>query len=117
MAMVTTDEVVKKARELGELISQHAATVQYRAALEKLEQDQAAQRLMNDLNRKLEEIEQKEQSGRPIEVEDKRTVESLRRQVIRHPLLSELQMAQLDYVDLMRKVEVLLGGGERGGSR
>jgi cell fate (sporulation/competence/biofilm development) regulator YlbF (YheA/YmcA/DUF963 family) len=111
MAMVTTDDVLNKARELGELITRHEATRKYQAALEKLRQDEAAQRLLNDLNRKFEEIEQKEQSGRPIEVEDKRTAESLRQQVARHPLLCELQMAQLDYVDLMRKIDALLGGG------
>lgn len=110
--MVTTDDVLKKARELGGLISRHEATARYRTALAKLEQNQEAQRLLNDLNRKLMEIEQKEQSGQPIEVDDKRTVESLRRQVVRHPLLGELQMAQLDYVDLMRKVDGMLAGDE-----
>jgi cell fate (sporulation/competence/biofilm development) regulator YlbF (YheA/YmcA/DUF963 family) len=115
--MAMTDDVVKKARELGALISQHEATRKYRAALEKLRQDQEAQRLLNDLNRKLEEIEQKEQSGRPIEVGDKRTAESLRGQVARHPLLCELQVAQLDYVDLMRKVDGVLSSEAGGGGR
>lgn len=103
--MATTDDVLKRAAELGRLIGEHEAARKLKAAADKLEADVEAQRILNDFSRKLAEIEEKEQTGKPIEVEDKRAVETLRRQVVKHPVLREFQAAQFEYVNLMRKVD------------
>lgn len=108
--MATTDEIMKQAAALGRLIAEHKAAKQFKTLMAKLEADVEAQRILNDFGRKLAEIEEKEQTGRPIEVDDKRAVEALRRQVVKHPLLREFQMAQFEYVDLMRKVDEALNG-------
>ena len=61
-------------------------------------------------------IAEKEARQQPIEVEDKRKLEQLHQKVIEHPLLRDLQVVQMDYLDLMRKVdEALRGGGEEVG--
>lgn len=67
--------------------------------------------MLNDYNRLLQALAQKEAGGRPIEVEDKRKLEQLQGAVVRNPVLRDLQVAQMDYVDLLRQVDELIQGG------
>jgi hypothetical protein len=43
-------------------------------------------------------------------VEDKRQLERLQKAVVMNPTLRELQMVQMDYVDLMRRVDEAMAG-------
>ncbi|MEE9211368.1 MAG: YlbF family regulator [Phycisphaeraceae bacterium] len=108
--MATTQDIQNAARELGKLIATHEAAVKFEATLKKLDADIEAQRVLNDYNRHLTMIAQKEQNSAPIEVEDKRKLEQLHNQVVQNPLLREFQVAQMDYVDLMRGVEEAMAG-------
>lgn len=103
--MATTQEILDAARKLGELIASHEATERYRETIENLQDDTEAQRVLTDLNRHISTIAEKEQKHQPVEVEDKQKLEQLQKAVIRHPLLQKFQMAQMDYVDLLRKVD------------
>ena len=107
--MTSTQDVLDAARQLGALIGQHPATQTLDGLLERLDGDTDAQRLMTDLNRHRETLAQKQAQGQPIEVDDKRKLETLQQGVAAHALLGELQMAQMDYVDLMRKVDQEIG--------
>ncbi len=108
--MSTTQDILDAARKLGEMISQHDAAQKLESALTKLQDDQDAQKALNDYNRCLQTIAEKEAAGQPIEVEDKRQLESLQAEVIRSPVLRDFQVAQMDYVDLMRKVDEAMAG-------
>ena len=112
--MATTQEIVKAATELGKLIAGHPAAQRFESVAQKLQQDTAAQRVLTDFNRMADKIAQKEAAGQPIEVDDKRQLERLRGELIRNSLLQELQMAQMDYLDLMRQVDEVIGGHEPG---
>lgn len=114
--MSTTDDVLKKARELGDLIAGHPATKKLEGVLQNLQGDTDAQRALNDYNRHLQALAEKEQSGRPIEVEDKRKLEQLQGAVVRNPVLRDFQMAQMDYLDLMRQVDEATQGASAGGA-
>lgn len=103
--MSTTEEILTKARELGDLIAAHPATKKMEELTKKLESDTDAQRAMTDYNRQLQTVAEKEQAGQPIEVEDKRKLESLQMAVIKNPLLRDLQVVQMDYLDLLRRVD------------
>ena len=102
--MPTTDEILDAARKLGGQIAQHPAAQRLEAVIKRLEDDREAQRLLADNQRHMATLMQKEQSGRPIEVEDKRKLEQLQSALAAHPTLGELQMAQMDSLALMRKV-------------
>ena len=102
--MAETQQVIDQARRLGELIASHPAAQKLRSASERLEADTDAQRTLADYRRYAEQIHEKQQKQQPIEPEEKRKLEELHRSVIHNPLLSELQMAQMDYADLMRQV-------------
>ena len=103
--MATTQEIVAAARELGKLIETHEAAKKFAQALEKLEADVEARRVMDDFNRQLAAIAEKEQSGKPIEVEDKHKLQELQNKITRNPLVQQFQLAQMDYLDLLRKVD------------
>lgn len=111
--MATTEEIMASARELGKLIAQHPAAKKFEDTLRKLQADVEAQRVLNDYNRLLQKLGEKEQSGQPIEVADKQQLEKLQTGVIRNPTLRDFQIVQMDYLDLMRKVDDALtpGGG------
>lgn len=103
MADIAT--IIKQADELGRLIAQHDATRRYDQAIQALEKDTDAQRALTDLNRHIEMLAEKESQGKPIEVADKRKLESLQSAVIASKTLRDVQVAQMDYVDLMRQVD------------
>lgn len=103
--MATTQEILAAAADLGKLIQTHAAAIKFEQVVKQLQDDIEAQRLMTDLNRHIEKLGQKEAQGQPIEVSDKKTLDELQQKVIRHPLLSQFQMVQMDYLDLMRQVD------------
>lgn len=103
--MPDTAAVLSAAQNLGDLIAQHPATQKLEDLLKQLDQDTDAQRLMNDLNRHRQSMSEKQTKGEPIEVEDKRKLESFQQGVTGNAILRDLQMAQMDYVDLMRKVD------------
>lgn len=109
--MATTQEILTAAADLGKLIASHPAAVKFEETVNKLQSDLEAQRLMTDLNRHMEKLGEKESKGQPIEVSDKKTLEELQHKVMRHPLLSQFQMVQMDYLDLMRQVDQIISGG------
>jgi len=125
--MPTTDEIMDKAKALGEEIAEHEAAKAFIDSLSRLEKDTEAQRAVTDLNRYIGTLSQKQQAGSPIEVEDKRKLEELQTAVVMHPVLRAFQTAQVEYVDLLRKVDEAMigqtnlpepdmsGGGDAGG--
>lgn len=108
--MPTTDDILTKARELGGLIAAHDAAVKLAATMDRLQKDTDAQRAVNDLNRHYDAVARKQAEGKPIEVEDKRKLETLQLAVAKNPVLRDLQTHQMDYVDLLRQVDDAIQG-------
>lgn len=108
--MATTQEILAAAKELGKLIATHESSVQFEQTLRKLEADIEAQRLMNDYNRHMTGLAEKEAAGKPIEIADKRQLEKLQAGIARNATLREFQMKQMDYLDLMRRVDEAMAG-------
>ena len=103
--MPSTDDVLKAARELGDLVSETDVAEKYRASIARLDKDTDAQRAVADLNRFIMSLAQKQQAGQPIEVAEKQQLETLQTAVVMHPTLRSFQQAQVDFVDLLRKVD------------
>jgi cell fate (sporulation/competence/biofilm development) regulator YlbF (YheA/YmcA/DUF963 family) len=114
--MATTQEILSAAEKVGKLIASHDTARKLEAAMGRLQADVDAQRVLNDYNRHLQKLGEKEQAGQPIEVAEKQQLEKLQNAVIRNAILRDFQMAQMDYLDLMRKVdEAMAGQGEQAG--
>lgn len=103
--MATTQEIISAATALGRQIGTHDATRKFEAGVAKLRDDVDAQRALNDFNRHMNKLAEKEGAGQPIEVEDKRRLEQLQSTLIANEVVRTFQMGQMDYLDLMRKVD------------
>ena len=106
--MAATDDILRQARELGKLIADHEAARQLTEALDSLQKDTAAQRALTDFDRHVQSLGEKQAAGKPIEVEDKRKLETLQLAVARNPLLRDLQVRQMDYLDLLQQVDAAM---------
>lgn len=110
----TTADILAAADQLGRLIAKHPAVEKLTALLKQLEDDTDAKRLLTDLDRHSQSLAEKEAKGSAIEVSDKHKLRDLQQAVAMNPLLGQFQMAQMDYVDLMRKVDEKLAAGTPG---
>ncbi len=108
--MATDEQIMKSAAELGEMLGEHPKVSRLESAISKLKGDTEAQRALNDLNRHLQAIGEKEMAGQPIEVSDKRRIQELQTAVVHNLVLREFQLAQMDYVDLVRRLDDAMYG-------
>ena len=106
--MVDTQDIEKAAKDLGAMIADHEAAKKMQEASKQFDADQDTQRLLNDYQREAEKVARKQQNNEPIEVAEKRRLQELQDQVIANPLVSKLQIAQMDYLDLMRRVQQII---------
>jgi len=98
------DEVLSLAHQLGEAISRHPRYVKLREADVRVRADKTATDALDAYNRAAEELGRKEQSGRPIEVEDKRRLRSLQETVAANETVKAFMVSQADYAEMMRKM-------------
>lgn len=108
--MASDEKLIKAAQELGTQLGENPKAVRLEAVVRKLREDTQAQRALNDLNRHLNAVAQKEMSGQPIEVADKQRLRDLQNTVVHNLVLREFQLAQMDYVDLVRKLDEAMYG-------
>lgn len=116
--MANETDIIDQATKLGELIAEHEATKKLESAAKAFEADVASQRALTDYQRFAQSLQQKAQSGGAIEVEDKQKLDSLQQAVITNPLLANMQRAEMDYLDLLRKVDgaIVAAGGAAAGA-
>ena len=108
--MASEQDILEQAAKLGELIAEHDASKQLEAAAKAFDADVTSQRAMTDYQRHAQSLQQKAAQGAPIEVEDKRKLEELQQAVVTNPLLANMQRAEMDYTDLLRKVDAAIVG-------
>ena len=110
ITMASTQEILSKADEIGKMVGEHETSKRLEAAMKLLQNDLESQRMLSDFNRTLQALAQKEAAGKPIEVEDKRKLETLQSHIVRNPTLRQFQTAQMDYLDLLRKIDERING-------
>src|SRR5215210_2052196 len=101
---VDTDQIVQEAEKLGQLVAQHPAVARYKQAQRAVAEDPEAGRLLADFDRQLETLGRQEQSGMPVTDAQRMGLESLQSRIISHIKIKALNMAQVEFVDLLRKV-------------
>lgn len=112
--MATKQEIIDAATKLGKLIADHTVGQKLEAAITKLESDLEAQRTMTDYQRVIQALGEKEAAGKPIEVEEKQKLQTLQNAVIHNLTLQQFQIAQMDYLDLMREVDQVISAQSTG---
>jgi cell fate (sporulation/competence/biofilm development) regulator YlbF (YheA/YmcA/DUF963 family) len=101
---VDTQQIMEAADKLGQLAAQHPAVDKYKQAQKTIAEDPDAARLMNDFNRQIMALSRQEEAGMPVTDAQRHQLESLQVQLASHIKVKALSMAQVEFVDLMRKI-------------
>jgi len=97
-------QILDAAEKLGQLVASHPVIDRFKQAQKALGEDADATRLLNDFNRQLMNLARQEESGMPVTDAQRRTLEGLQGQLAANLKVKALNLAQVEYVDLMRKV-------------
>jgi len=116
---VDTDQIMQEAEKLGQLVAQHPAVARYKQAQRAVAEDPEAGRLLADFDRQLETLGRQEQSGMPVTDAQRMQLESLQSRIISHIKIKALNLAQTEFVDLLRRItqtiqRPLAGGAANG---
>lgn len=101
---VDTQQILDEASKLGELVKQHPAVARYKEARKAVEQDPDANRLMAEFDRQIETLGRQQASGMPVTDAQQQALESLQSRIVSHLKIKALNLAQVDFVDLLRKI-------------
>jgi cell fate (sporulation/competence/biofilm development) regulator YlbF (YheA/YmcA/DUF963 family) len=101
---VDTQQIMDEAEKLGKIVAQHPAVARYKQAQKAVADDAEATRLLADMERQIEALARQEQSGLPITDAQRQALESSQNRVVSHLKIKNWNMAQVDFVDLLRKI-------------
>jgi cell fate (sporulation/competence/biofilm development) regulator YlbF (YheA/YmcA/DUF963 family) len=116
---VDTQEIMDAAEKLSQLVVQHPAVAKYRQAQKSVADDPDASRLMGEFDKQLETLLRQEQSGMAATDAQRKQLEALQMQIASHIKIKALNMAQVEFVDLLRKINQTIQrplGAEAGGA-
>ena len=104
MADESMDQILDQAWQLGHLIQKHPYYQRLRDADAAVRDDPEATKALEAYNQAATAIEDKEQKGQPVEVDEKQQLEQLRDQVVASEPIKAFSQAQSNYADLMRRM-------------
>ena len=101
---VDTQQIMDEAEKLGRLVAQHPAIENYRKAQRAIAEDSEASRSLAEFDRQLESLARQEQSGMGITDAQRQQLESLQSRIVSNIKVKALNIAQVEFMDLLRKV-------------
>ncbi|HWE96179.1 MAG TPA: YlbF family regulator [Tepidisphaeraceae bacterium] len=101
---VDTTQIMDEATKLGLLVAQHPAVARYKQAREAVDKDPEATRMLADLDRQIENLTRQQQAGLPVTDAQQQQLEALQNRIVSQLKIKNLNLAQVDFVDLLRKV-------------
>ena len=101
---VDTDQIMQEAEKLGQLVAQHPAVARYKQAQKAVEDDPEAGRLMAEFNRAMDTLERQMQAGLNVTDAQRQSIEALQGRIISHLKIKALNLAQVEFVDLLRRI-------------
>ncbi len=115
-------EIMSAAEKLGQLVAHHPSIEKYKQAQRAVAEDPDASRLMAEFGRQIETLSRQEQSGVRVTDAQRQQLESLQTQISSHLKVKSLNLAEVDFTDLLRRVSQTwqrplgeaLGGARRG---
>jgi cell fate (sporulation/competence/biofilm development) regulator YlbF (YheA/YmcA/DUF963 family) len=96
--------IIELANRLGRAISESPATVALREARKAMDAEENVSQLLTDFREHSEKVESLARENKPIEVEDKHRLQELQQKLMASEAFKQFTAAQVEYVDLMRKV-------------
>jgi len=101
-------DCIELATRLGKAIADSPQAAALRAARDVLNARPEIAAMLQDYHQQAEKVAKLEEEQQPVEVEDKHKLQSLNDQLVSSDAFKQFQAAQVDYVDLMRKVDEAL---------
>ena len=101
---VDQQEIFQAAEKLGQLVAQHPSVEKYKQAQKLVADDPEASRLLADFDKQIETLGRQEQSGMHVTDAQRMALESLQNKIVSHLKIKALNLAQVDFMDLLRKV-------------
>src|SRR5205823_1673094 len=86
------------------------AIERYKQAQKAVSEDPDAARAMLDFERQLETLSRQEQSGMPITDAQRQQLENIQSRIVSNIKVKALNMAQVEFIDLLRKVNESIQG-------
>ncbi len=102
--MPEIEDLLAKARTLGEALAAHPSVQAYYATQRAMRADQAAQGLLQAYQTHTTRMHELEAGRQPVEVADKQKLRELEAQMAGNAALKALMRAQADYIDVMNRV-------------
>lgn len=97
-------DIVSHAEKLGQLVADHPAVAKYRQAQKAVTDDSDARGLFADFNRMIEALARQEQQGMSISDAQRLSLESLQGKLASNIKVKALNLAQMEFMDVLRKV-------------
>ena len=102
------EAIIEQAERLGKSIADSRQAQAFRAAQEQFDKDPDALELYKDYQEQSQKLAALEAENKPIEVDDKHKLEQLRAKLLANETFKKLSAAQVDYVDMMRRVNTAM---------
>jgi cell fate (sporulation/competence/biofilm development) regulator YlbF (YheA/YmcA/DUF963 family) len=96
--------VIEMAKRLGRSIAESPAAAAMRTARKELEGQADLKQVIEDYQKQVAKIANLERQGKPVEVDDKQRLRGLNEKLVASEVFKRYTAAQVDYLDLMRKV-------------
>lgn len=97
-------DIVQLATRLGKAIAEAPQTQAMSAARAKMNADSETVQILSDYQQLVERVANLERENKPIEVNDKHSLKDFETKLLAKELFKSFTAAQVEYVDLMRKV-------------
>ena len=100
--------ITELATRLGKAIADSPEAAALREARETFNADEALKKLLEEFEAQSEKVARLQEQNQPIEVDDKHRLSELEDKLAASEVFKKLTAAQVEYIDLMRKVQTTL---------
>jgi cell fate (sporulation/competence/biofilm development) regulator YlbF (YheA/YmcA/DUF963 family) len=107
---VDTQQIMDEATKLGDVVATHPAVARYKDARRAVEQDPDANRLLAEFDRQIEALGRQQQQGLPVTDAQQQALEALQSRIVSHLKIKALNLAQVEFVDLLRRITQTIQG-------
>lgn len=98
------EDIIADARALGKKIAANPRTVSFMNAARAVESDSEAQKVLRAYQEQAVKIQELQNSGKPIEPEDKRKLQDCEGAIAANEKIKEMMKAQADYLEMMHRI-------------
>ncbi len=102
------EAIIEQAKKLGKAIAGSPQAAALRAARAEIDKHDDVKKTLSEFQQHIQKVARLEEENKPIEVEDKHKLQELQDRLLASDVFKKFTEAQVEYVDLMRKVNQAL---------